>query len=382
MKKTLSTLIVALLTLILVFSLSACIDSQTPDVADGAENSGDKTEHTHSPNPPVRENEIKAACMVDGSYDEVVYCSGCDQEISRTPKTAKASGHKYRKGECRNCGWLETYSEGLIYVSTGIDTCSVSGIGGCEDKVVSIPHISPSGAKVTGVASTAFKDNKNITGVILHDGVTSIGDRAFRGCSRLKSITMPNSLTEIGADAFYACAGLSDVVLPNCLVSIGKDAFSWCKAITDIKIPSSLTSVGDGAFSLCDELVSVEFDNDCKLTSISSRMFKGCGNLASITIPDSVTSIGASAFESCHGLKTVVLGNSVTTIANGAFYWCTGLMDITIPKSLTTVADSAFIECAYMRVYYVGSRDDWGKIRIGIGNYHMQNAAIRYNYLP
>ena len=49
--------------------------------------------HTHTPADAVRENEIVADCENDGSYDEVVYCAECGEELSRTAKTIQASGH-------------------------------------------------------------------------------------------------------------------------------------------------------------------------------------------------------------------------------------------------------------------------------------------------
>ena len=47
----------------------------------------------HTPSAPVRENEVPASCTSEGSYDEVVYCSVCDTEISRTPHTVAKLAH-------------------------------------------------------------------------------------------------------------------------------------------------------------------------------------------------------------------------------------------------------------------------------------------------
>ena len=48
----------------------------------------------HTPAPTVKENEIPATCKVDGSYDEVVYCSVCNTQISRAKKEiAKLDTH-------------------------------------------------------------------------------------------------------------------------------------------------------------------------------------------------------------------------------------------------------------------------------------------------
>ena len=43
----------------------------------------------------VIENQVDATCTVDGSYDLVVYCSVCLDEVSRKAKTIDALGHDY-----------------------------------------------------------------------------------------------------------------------------------------------------------------------------------------------------------------------------------------------------------------------------------------------
>lgn len=48
----------------------------------------------HTPAEAIRENEVTATCTTEGSYDEVVKCSACGGEISRTPRTTAALGHK------------------------------------------------------------------------------------------------------------------------------------------------------------------------------------------------------------------------------------------------------------------------------------------------
>ena len=53
-----------------------------------------KLVHIHTPGEAVQENVVPASCTVDGSYDEVVYCTACQEEISRETKTIKAPGHE------------------------------------------------------------------------------------------------------------------------------------------------------------------------------------------------------------------------------------------------------------------------------------------------
>lgn len=49
--------------------------------------------HTHTPAEPVQENVVPASCTAEGSYDEVVYCSECGEELSREPKTIEKTAH-------------------------------------------------------------------------------------------------------------------------------------------------------------------------------------------------------------------------------------------------------------------------------------------------
>ena len=64
----------------------------------------------HTKAAAVRENEIAATCTVNGSYDEVVYCSVCKTELSRESKTVDALGHDYiaheaKAATCTEIGW-------------------------------------------------------------------------------------------------------------------------------------------------------------------------------------------------------------------------------------------------------------------------------------
>ena len=59
------------------------------------------------------------------------------------------------------------------------------------------------------------------------------------------------------------------------------------------------------------------------LTGIPTNAFKGCTNLASVTIPTGVISIGQTAFQSCTNLSDLTLPSTLTSIGNYAFQYCT-----------------------------------------------------------
>ena len=52
-------------------------------------------EHTHTPGEAVRENEVPATCETAGSFDEVVRCSSCGEELSRETRTTDPIGHNW-----------------------------------------------------------------------------------------------------------------------------------------------------------------------------------------------------------------------------------------------------------------------------------------------
>ena len=60
--------------------------------------------HTHIPGEAVIENEVPSTCTEEGSYDEVIYCTECNAEISRTKVTVSKADHQYVNGVCKVCG--------------------------------------------------------------------------------------------------------------------------------------------------------------------------------------------------------------------------------------------------------------------------------------
>ena len=77
------------------------------DVTDASQKEG---YGTHTEDDPVIENKVDADCTADGSYDEVVYCTTCRAQLSRTAKTIDALGHDLirhnaQAATCTAIGW-------------------------------------------------------------------------------------------------------------------------------------------------------------------------------------------------------------------------------------------------------------------------------------
>ncbi len=74
----------------------------------------------HTAGAPVRENEKAPTCTEEGSYDEVVYCTVCEEELSRKTVTVGAAGHSPAIVEGKDATCTES---GL----TDGEKCSVCG---------------------------------------------------------------------------------------------------------------------------------------------------------------------------------------------------------------------------------------------------------------
>ncbi|MBR3629949.1 MAG: leucine-rich repeat protein [Oscillospiraceae bacterium] len=72
---------------------------------------------------------------------------------------------------------------------------------------------------------------KEITVVILQDGVTNIGDCAFDKCPHLNSVKIPNTVTSIGKKAFMSCPMLTSVTLSEKVANIGYYAFEHIEIV-------------------------------------------------------------------------------------------------------------------------------------------------------
>ena len=123
---------------------------------------------------------------------------------------------------------------------------------------------------------------KQITDVVVEDGVTYIGEWSFKSFTNLTTVTLPDSVTEIGRNAFNAAASHfhgaeNGVILTN--------------------IPSGLKKIGYGAFA-------------------SSRL--KVNEAGTLVLPATVTEIGGQAFSECHLSAVIVLSPNVT-IGDSAF---------------------------------------------------------------
>ena len=265
------------------------------------------------------------------------------------------------------------------------DTYKITTYTGTETDVV-IPSMYQ-GLYVTEIGDDAFKDNTDITRVVIPASIKTIGDNAFEGCTELTTfvISSGSQLETIGGEAFKGAA-ITVITIPASVINVGISAFDGWTAAQVIAIegdPTDPQAAGDwnaGWDTNCSATIYYMYATEglqiesyegsfivwkyegtavdvvipsgirsggtyLPVTVIGYGAFNWM-DIESITIPETVTSIREIAFYNCTALTTVTFtGTSqLETIGVQAFNG-SGLTDIEIPASVTSIGNSAFANC-------------------------------------
>ena len=140
------------------------------------------------------------------------------------------------------------------------------------------------------------------------------------------------------------------------VTSIGEGAFKYCGNLTSVTLPNSVTSISEWAFYDCSKFTEINVENtNTNFTSENGVLFNKdktaivycpTGKTGTYTIPETVTHIAQYAFFNCDGLTSVTIPNTITQIEKYAFFSCSGLTLVTIPNSVTSIGENAFDGCS------------------------------------
>ena len=305
------------------------------------------------------ENEIAATCTEDGSYDEIIYCTVCNEELSRETITVEATGHNYSSlwsydesmhWHAATCGhdvtadyYEHTFTGGVCPV------CDYEKIIGAEGLEYTL---SSDGTyyTVTGIG-TATATDIVIPSKYNDLPVTAIAASAFKDYTSLTSIIVPDNVTSIGSGAFSGCSSLQSITLPFVGGNSSANSTSSTTVFGYIFGTNSYTG-GTLTEQSYKSFFSTTYYIPTSLRSVTITggnilygAFYHCSKLTSITIGNGVTSIGSYAFAYCEQLTNIAISNSVTSISMAAFWGCTSLTSISIPNSVTSISNFAFMDC-------------------------------------
>ena len=258
--------------------------------------------------------------------------------LALLPATALAADPTTSSSCGENLTWTLTKNEdGTTY------TLTISGTGEMEDYTV--------GGAPWHVALGAAANRKQITEIVLPNGLTHIGNNAFLQAAVTK-VEIPNTVVSIGTNAFWKCNTI-ETTLPASVRELGATAFYGTFVVNvDANNPYLCSEENGKVLYSKDKTTLYQVSQDCAgdftipstVTTINDFAMNGCANVTGeLVIPDSVQTIGRSAFEGT-GFTSLNLGNSVKEIGVSAFYKCAAMTgDLVIPTSVMTIGANAFI---------------------------------------
>ena len=84
------------------------------------------------------------------------------------------------------------------------------------------------------------------------------------------------------------------------------------KTMTSVNIPANIT-------------IS---NNQYAVTAIADEVFKSCGNLTKIILPEGIQTIGSNVFDNCYLLQKLELPSTLSSIGNNVIYGCNALSTV------------------------------------------------------
>ena len=236
---------------------------------------------------------------------------------------------------------LTQHEDGATY------TLTISGTGEMEDYTV--------GGAPWHVALRVPANRKQITEIVLPNGLTHIGNNAFLQAAVTK-VEIPNTVVSIGTNAFWNCNTIK-TTLPASVRELGATAFYGTFVVNvDANSPYLCSEGGGKVLYSKNKTTLYQVSQDCAgdftipstVTTINDFAMNGCANVTGeLVIPNNVQTIGKGAFEKT-GFTSLTLGSSVKEIGQAAFKDCTKMTgDLVIPASVTTIGGNAFASTGF-----------------------------------
>ena len=225
---------------------------------------------------------------------------------------------------------------GTIYSVTGIGYEAFYRCNGITEVTISDGVIS--------IGQHAFSFCTALTKVTIPNSVTTIVHHAFQNCEALTEIIFGNGLTSIEQTAFYYCSSLQQVTIPASVTSIGYSVFGNCHALTQINVESDNTSYcsENGVLFSHDKTRLVQYPAGKPETSyiipegvatITNGAFESCKKLMTVSIPSSMTTIEERAFLYCSSLTAMTVLATVppSVVLSNAFQNVSRTIPVYVP---------------------------------------------------
>ena len=310
----------------------------------------DKVGHTYGE--ALLENKVESTCTSKGSYDMVIYCSVCDEEISRKTYVTSEIGH--------NEEVIPSVSPTCL--STGLTAgvkCSICGEILVKQEVIPVNDHTPSEAKQENVISSTCKKEGSYDSVVYCSECNSEISRVTitTPVSSHNHETIPEidpSCDTEGYTSGVKCSECGEVLIaPEKIDALGhnyvedvcdKCGHNYYTEGLQFSLNGNEYYVSDYTGLSIDVVVPAIY-NDKPVTAIYNGAFDFTGSIRSVKLPSSIKIIGQNAFYNCSSLESIVIPRNVTSIGGTAFAYCNSLKDLTIPDSVEAIGNNAFYKC-------------------------------------
>lgn len=200
----------------------------------------------------------------------------------------------------------------------------------------------------------AFEGCTKLNEINFPEGLKNIGVETFYGCTSLsfEELNLPN-LTTLGQNAFYGVKirklnlGAS-TTLPAATTSTQN--YGDKSVLEEVVIPSGVTVLKEASFYSYSALKKVDIDWG-NITTIGANVFNGCANLVieDLDAPNLTGVLYNSGFQETRLKKISNLGSITRMYAAssgaGVFRGCTELTSVRLPETLTDAVGYTFYRC-------------------------------------
>ena len=167
----------------------------------------------------------------------------------------------------------------------------------------------------------------------------------FSECKKLVEVEI-DGVEEIGSNTFGGCENLKKIIFRNPVKRITSRAFRDCTSLESITIPEGCVEVA--GFDGCTNLRNINIPKSVK--KLGYHVFSDCKQFESFVVPEGVEELGYGAFSGCSNLRAIILPSTLKRIGDYAFKGCTCLEKIVLPDGLQEIGEKAFEQCNRIRV--------------------------------
>lgn len=140
--------------------------------------------------------------------------------------------------------------------------------------------------------------------------------------------------------AFMNNQRITSVEIEYGVKGIGTEAFRGCSNLRSLVMPDSILSTGRAVFRACTSLINVRLSSG--LNILNDSLFRSCSSLTSIVIPEGITLTRKRIFNQCSSLVNVELPHSLKEVGEEMFRGCQSLKKIEFVDGLEKLFESAF----------------------------------------